>query len=128
MDKKTGVKTMSAFKWMEFCEEQGMLQLVRESTRKEKILDLIFSNSPNTRSIQVETNVGFSDHGTVIMDYVVGDPGTNGESQTNQFLTTIPDYNLERMDTEQQQQLREKLGELLEEKEDKIEEMNATEL
>ena len=47
LDKKTGVKTMSASKWMEFCEEQGMLQLVKESTRKEKILDLIFSNSPN---------------------------------------------------------------------------------
>ena len=32
------------------------------------------------------------------------------------------------MDREQQQQLRDKLGELLEEKGDKIEEMNATEL
>ena len=100
MDRKTGIKTMSAFKWMEYCEEQGMLQLVKESTRKEKILDLIFSNSPNTRSIQVETNVGFSDHGTVIIDYVVAEPGNKGENQTSQFLTTILDYDLESMDTE----------------------------
>ena len=105
-----------------------MLQLVKENTRKEKILDLIFSNSPNTRSIQVETNVKFSDHGTVIMDYVVGDSDMKGRTQTSQFLTTIPEYNLDKMDREQQQQLRDKLGELLEEKEEKMEEMEATEL
>ena len=62
------------------------------------------------------------------MDYVVGDTGIKGENQTSQFLTTIPDYNLDKMDMEQQQQLRDKLGELLEEKEDKMEEMKATEL
>ena len=118
LDKKTGVKTMSAFKWMEFCEEQGMLQLVKESTRKEKILDLIFSNSANTRGIQIETNVKFSDHGTVVMDYVVGD-SDKGRTQTSQFTTTIPEYNLDIMDREQQQQLRDKLGELLEEKGEK---------
>ena len=104
-----------------------MLQLVKESTRKEKILDLIFSNSSNTRGIQIETNVKFSDHGTVIMDYVVGD-SDKGRTQTSQFTTTIPEYNLDKMDRDQQQQLKDKLGELLEEKGEKMEEMEATEL
>ena len=128
LDKKIGINPMSAFKWMEFCEEQGMLQLVKESTRKEKILDLIFSNSSNTRGIQIETNVKFSDHGTVIMDYVVGDSDMKGRTQTSQFTTTIPEYNLDKMDRDQQQQLKDKLGELLEEKGEKMEEMEATEL
>ena len=51
-----------------------------------------------------------------------------GENQTSQFLTTIPDYDIENMDREQQQKLREKLGELLEAKSEKMEEMSATEL
>ena len=68
LDKNTGVKTMSAFKWMEFCEEQGMLQLVKESTRKEKILDLIFSNSSNTGGKRGE-NGGNGSHRTSTNSY-----------------------------------------------------------
>ena len=30
LDNKAGVRTMSALKWVEFCEEQGLLQLVRQ--------------------------------------------------------------------------------------------------
>ena len=51
LDNKTGVRTLSALKWVEFCEEQGLLQLVRTGTRGENILDCIFSNSPFTREI-----------------------------------------------------------------------------
>ena len=61
----------------------------------------------------------FSDHGTVIIDYVVGDSDTKGRTQTSQFTTTIPEYNLDKMDRDQQQQLKDKLGELLEEKGEK---------
>ena len=61
------------------------------------------------------------------MDYVVGD-SDKGRTQTSQFTTTIPEYNLDKMDRDQQQQLKDKLGELLEERGEKMEEMEATEL
>ena len=65
---ETGVKTMSALKWVEFCEEQGLLQLVKTGTRGGNILDCIFSNSPYTRNINIEVNTQLTDHGRVIMD------------------------------------------------------------
>ena len=123
-----GVRTISALKWVEFCEEQGLLQLVKTGTRGEHILDCIFSNSPYTRGIEVEVNMKSTYHGTVIMDYVMTNTGENKAQRVNTFCTRINDYKLDSMDESQKAKLRERLGELLEVEKDNIEGMNVEEL
>ena len=125
---ETGVRTMSALKWVEFCEEQGLLQLVKTGTRGEHILDCIFSNSPYTRKINIEVNTQLTDHGTVIMDYIMTNTGGNKAERTSPFWTKINDYKLDSMDDSQKAKLREKLWELLEGEKDNFEEMSVEEL
>ena len=120
---ETGIRTKSALIWVEFCEEQGLMQLVKTGTRKGNILDCIFSNSLYTRNINIEVNTQLTDHGTVIMDYIMTNTGG-----TSPFWTRINDYKLDSMDASQKAKLREKLWELLEKEKENVEAMSVEEL
>ena len=102
--------------------------MVRTGTREENILDYIFSYGPFTRETEVEVNMELTDHGTVMMDYVMTNTEGNKAKRINPFLTRINDFNLDRMDETQKAKLRERLLELLEAERDNMEGMEVGEL
>ena len=65
-----------------------------------------------------------TDHGTVIMDYVMTNTGENKAERENLFCTRINYYKLDSLDESQKAKLRERLGELLEAEKDNKEGMN----
>ena len=103
-------QTREAVNWLEFTEEKGLMQLMRAGTRGEKILDCIFSNSPNPSRIDVEVNKGLTDHRTVLMEYIVASTDEQRKGPVNEFLTTINEYNLDQMEEAQKVKLRARLS------------------
>ena len=69
-------------------------------------MDCIFSNSPFTRGIEVEVNTELTDHGTVMMDYIMTNTGENKTERVNPFCTRINEFNVDSMDETQKAKLR----------------------
>ena len=69
-----GFKTRSGMIWLELTEQYRLHQKVKQFTRKEAILDLIWTNSCCPRNIRVMKNVLLTDHDTVLMDFTVTKP------------------------------------------------------
>ena len=86
--------------WLELTEEYGLLQKVKEVTRKEAILDLIWTNSVCPRNVRVMDNVLLTDHNTVLMDFAVTKPEKEREEITNPYTTKINLYDLEKLSDE----------------------------
>ena len=83
--------------WLELTEEFGLQQKVKKNTRKESILDLIWTNSACPRNIRVMENVLLTDHHTVLMDFAITKPEGERIEITNPYTTKISLYNLEKL-------------------------------
>ena len=73
---------------------------MKQFTRKESILDLIWTNSCCPRNIRVIKNVLLTDHDTVLMDFTVTKPENEREAITNPYSTKINLYDLEKLTDE----------------------------
>ena len=86
--------------WLELTEEFGLHQKVKENTRKESILDLIWTNSICPRNVRVIENVLLTDHHTVLMDFAITKPEGERLEITNPYTTKINLYDLEKLSDE----------------------------
>ena len=86
---------------LEFIEENCLLQWVQEETRKENILDLLFTNSMTIRGTEIIRNSSeLSDHNTVVSTFVTAEKTEAGDEPVNYHKSDIPLYNLEEIDEE----------------------------
>ena len=97
---KQGYQTRSGMVWLEVVEEFGLQQKVKENTRLNHILDLIWTNSNCPRNIRVIENVKMTDHHTVLMDYAITKPAGQRVEITNPYTTNIILYDLEKIPEE----------------------------
>ena len=86
---------------LEFIEENCLLQWVQEETRKENILDLLFTNSMTIRGTEIIRNSSeLSDHNTVVSTFVTAEKTEAGDEPINYHKSDIQLYNLEEIDEE----------------------------
>ena len=86
--------------WLELTEEFGLQQKVKENTRKEHILDLIWTNSNCPRNVRVMENVLLTDHHKVLLDYAITKPAGQRVEVTNPYTTKINLFDLEKITEE----------------------------
>ena len=86
--------------WLEVVKEFGLQQKVKENTRLDHILDLIWTNSNCPRNVRVIENVKMTDHHTVLMDYAITKPAGQRVEITNPYTTNINLYDLEKISKE----------------------------
>merc|ERR1712240_185323 len=101
--KKTqwGRELAQAVDLLEFIEDNGLNQWVTEETRKDSILDLVFTNSMSMRGTEVIKNsVGFSDHNTVISTFLTARKEEKGEEPINYHKSDLPLYKIEELEEE----------------------------
>ena len=81
---------------IKFAEEHFMQQVIKESTRLNNILDLVFCSDPSLiiNSRQVVNSRSFSDHNSLIVSLSYGLKEMEEQARTNHTSTTIPDYDL----------------------------------
>ena len=86
---------------VDFAEDFFLLQYVDEATRKQNILDLIFTNNNNLiiRCRQV-INAKLSDHNTIITELSYGLKQLENKQNKNFTTTTIPEYDFQGADDE----------------------------
>ena len=92
-----GYQTKSGMAWLELTEEFGLQQKVRENTRKDHILDLVWTNSNCPRNVRVMENVLLTDHHTVLLDYAITKPAGERVEVTNPYTTKINLYDLKKI-------------------------------
>ena len=83
--------------WLELTEEFGLHQKVKENTRKDNILDLVWTNSACPRNVRVMDNVLLTDHHTVLVDFAITKLTGKRTEITNPYTTKISLYNLEKL-------------------------------
>merc|ERR1711989_235461 len=101
--KKTqwGRELTQAIDLLEFIEDNGLIQWVAEETRKDSILDLVFTNSMSMRGTEIIKNsVEFSDHNTVISTFLTARKEDKGEPPVNYHKSDLPLYKIEELEEE----------------------------
>ena len=101
--KKThwGRELAQAVDLLEFIEDNGLIQWVTDETRKDSILDLVFTNSTSMRGTEVIKNsVEFSDHNTVISTFLTARKEEKGEPPVNYHKSDLPLYKIEELEEE----------------------------
>ena len=96
-----GRELTQAVDLLEFIEDNGLTQWVTEETRKENILDLLFTNSMSIRETEVIKNsIEFSDHNTVISTFLTAMKDDKGEEPINYHKSDLPLYKIEELEEE----------------------------
>ena len=82
---------------MELTEEFGLHQKVKENTRKDNILDLVWTNSTCPRNVRVIDNVLLTDHHTVLVDFAITKPAGERIEVPNPYSTKMNLYDLDKL-------------------------------
>ena len=92
---------------IDFAEEFFLQQFIDEGTRRQNILDLVFSNNDQLiiKCSQI-TNTKLSDHNTICADLSYGLKPLEEKKNTNFSTTSIPDYDTSGADEEEWLRLR----------------------
>ena len=81
---------------LDVIEDNFLDQIVSEPTRKNNILDLVFTNSMSIRGTEVIKNsVEFSDHNTVISTFLTARKEEKGEEPINYHESDLPLHKIE---------------------------------
>ena len=83
--------------WLELTEEFGLHQKVKENTRKDNILDLVWTNSACPRNVRVMDNILLTDYHKVLVDFAITKPAGERIEETNPYTTKINLYDLEKL-------------------------------
>merc|ERR1712074_28013 len=95
-----GVETKIELLLLEFIDNFSMTQRVKENTRMDNILDLVFANSESVRSCKVEKNITTSDHDTILVKFITCKTSQTEKEEMNCYTTDIQKYELEKLDEE----------------------------
>ena len=86
---------------IEFVEEFFMIQYIKEATRKNNILDLVFTNNIDViTTCQQIINSKLSDHNTLLAQLSYGLKQLEKKQKKNVASTKIPDFDLKAADKE----------------------------
>jgi len=79
-----------------------MEQMVRENTRQNNLLDLVFCSDSNLiiNHNQIINNQSFSDHNSIVVTLSLGLKHLEANQRINHSLTTIPEYDIKSGDEE----------------------------
>merc|ERR1711867_424566 len=79
----------------------GLTQWVTEETRKDGILDLVFTNNMSMRGTEnIKNSVEFSDHHTIISTFLTARKEEKGEPPVNYHKSDLPLYKIEELEEE----------------------------
>ena len=90
LEVKTGIKTLGALNWLEFTEEKGLMQLVKDNTMKESTGSYLdkFGLSQKHRD---PSQFFRTDHSTMKMEYLISKKEEERQDITSPYSTKIPD-------------------------------------
>ena len=87
---------------LEFIDDNCLSQWVLEETRKNDILDLLFTNSLSIRGNKIVKNSNeLSDHNTVISTFITAVKTDKGEDPVNFYKSNIPLYKIKELNDEE---------------------------
>ena len=97
---QVGSKATQELALLDWTESKIMVQRVKENTRQNQLLNLVFVNNTEIyRNVSVEVNMSYSDHNTVLVQV----EAVEVDEETDKdyiYLTTIRNYKYESLEEE----------------------------